>query len=205
MQYVKVLVIIFSALLLGACELVPKVFTPVEQHKAGTESVEEASNDLCINDEQRDIYQKWCDLNYMLEFAIASNKLTWPERKERIAMLGDDTHLLIEKLLLTQGTSTPYRDRLRAQNWILKASGNASTAMSTLLNALIYENSKQLLEFESAITILSSVNARQEKVITELQSQLDEKEEQIELQRNQVEQLLKIESDLIEQNRNEKR
>jgi hypothetical protein len=87
----------------------------------------------------------------------------------------------------------------------VKISGDTSQVMQVLLTDLIYENSKQLLEFESAITILSRVNSRKEKLISQLELTLSEREQKIQKQQDQVEQLLKIETDLIEQNRNEKR
>jgi uncharacterized coiled-coil protein SlyX len=119
--------------------------------------------------------------------------------------MSDDARSLLVKILLSQPTDTPYNQRLRAQNWVVKIEGQTSPAMNVLLDQLIYQTSQQLLEFESAITILSRVNVRQQKAITELEQQLSKREQEIQKQQEQVDKLLKIETDLIEQNRSEKR
>jgi uncharacterized coiled-coil protein SlyX len=154
---------------------------------------------------QHNATQAMCKPSTWLQFLLEVQALTWPERMQSIDDLGDEPVNVLKKILLSQGADTPYQDRLRAQNWIVKISGDTSQVMQVLLTDLIYENSKQLLEFESAITILSRVNSRQEKLISQLELTLSEREQKIQKQQDQVEQLLKIETDLIEQNRNEKR
>ncbi len=120
-----------------------------------------------------------------------------------IEALPNDPKPLIEKVLLSQGDDTPYRNRLRAQQWIEDLQMLTDTSMTQVLDILIFQPSQQLLELESAITILSKVNARQEKTITAQEIQLVEKDKEIEKQRKQVEQLIDIEASMVNQNRSD--
>ena len=191
------IVLIATLWLVSACELLYPIYQPT------VEQVPESS--LCITQAQLDDFDDFCNISNWFEFVVEAQELTWPARLQMISDLDDQTESLVKKVLLSQGVNTPYQHRLRSQTWIVKLMAVASDTMKIVLNELIYENSKQLLEFESAITILSRVNARQEKTIAELEQKLIEQEQAILKQQDQVEQLLRIETDLIEQNRNEKR
>lgn len=160
---------------------------------------------LCITALQSETFADFCSLDKWLVFVFDISELTWAERLAKITQMGDDSRALLAKILLSQGTDTPYSNRLRAQNWVVNISGESSPAMKKILDELVYQNSQQLLEFESAITILSRVNVRQQKKIAELQTQVSAREDEIKKQQEQVQQLLKIETDLLEQNRSEKR
>jgi uncharacterized coiled-coil protein SlyX len=198
-----------TARLLALCALFPllqgcELLSFNTQSKAA-EVVNVNEYELCVTPEQSETFTDFCSLDTWLVFVLEQTELTWPQRVEKIAELGEDSGSLLTKILLSQSTDTPYRNRLRAQNWVVKVSGESSSTMHKILNELVYQNSQQLLEFESAITILSRVNVRQQKTITELQTQLDAREQEIKKQQEQVDQLLKIETDLIEQNRSKER
>ena len=188
----------FCLLSLSGCEVLKKLSEP---DNAQTIPPIVKPVNLCDTPEQIEDFAEFCQFEYWLTYLLEVMPMTWQERSENIEILGDDTVSLVRKSLLSQGTETPYQNRLRAQNWILKISNKASDDMRFLLKDVVFNNSKQLLEFESAITILSRVNVRQEKAIQELQTKLEERQKEIEKQQSQVEQLLKIESDLINQNR----
>jgi uncharacterized coiled-coil protein SlyX len=192
------LVVISAVWMMSACEA-------LNQFRQQANNQHNATQAMCVSPEHEDAFGAFCKPSTWLQFLLEVQALTWPERMQSIDDLGDEPVNVLKKILLSQGADTPYQDRLRAQNWIVKISGDTSQVMQVLLTDLIYENSKQLLEFESAITILSRVNSRQEKLISQLELTLSEREQKIQKQQDQVEQLLKIETDLIEQNRNEKR
>ena len=160
---------------------------------------------LCETSLQQETFGDFCSLDNWLLFAFATSEMAWPERSAKINELGDDSRSLLIKALLSQGADTPYRKRLRAQNWVVKISTESSSAMKHILDELVFKNSQHLLEFESAVTILSRVNARQQKTIIDLQAQLEAKQKEINKQQEQVRQLLKIETDLLEKNRSEDR
>lgn len=178
---------------LSACELLTNL--QEAQLKAQNPQI------LCVNQDQIDAYAEFCQLDNWLLYMFEVQQLTAPERTALIKSLPDDNPSLIKKILLSQSVDTPYNQRLRAQNWIVKLSVGASDSMSFLLNKTIFSNSQHLLEFESAITILSRVNTRQQSEIDALQLQLESRESEIKKQQEQVEQLLKIETDLLKQNR----
>lgn len=147
--------------------------------------------ELCVTPLQHQKFTDFCGLDNWLVVVLEMSEMTWPMRLTKITEMGDDPRSLLIKILLSKATDTPYRQRLLAQNWVEKISGESSPAMQKILDELVYQNSQQLLEYESAITLLSRVNARQQTTISELQEQLD--------------QLLKIETDLSEQNRSEEK
>ncbi|MFT6269203.1 MAG: putative coiled-coil protein SlyX [Alphaproteobacteria bacterium] len=202
----KVVVVISAVWLLGGCELLEKV-KKGKQYKPHSAPITTSDTGLCATQAHQESFGDFCYIPHWVDYILAVQQMDWSSKVELIRDLGEEPTAtqLVQKILLSQGVDTPYQHRLRAQNWIIKLNTDAPELMSNLVNDLIYDNSKQLLEFESAITILSRVNVRQEKTITELQLSLSERELQIQKQQGQVEQLLKIETDLIEQNRNEKR
>lgn len=156
---------------------------------------------LCANSEQKQYFAQFCKIQSWVEYILETQKLSWPARMKMIQALNDSHVENIQKILLSQGVDTPYKQRLRSQSWIVKVSSDASDTMKLILDDTIFSNSQQLLEYESAILILSRVNARQEKEIEALRLQLENRETEIKTQQQQVEQLLKIEADLSKQNR----
>ena len=194
----KVLSILCFSLLVSACELVPQVAEP---KVVVIETPVERAFALCETPQHVDAFAEFCEIDNWFLYGYEVADLSWPQRQDAIEALAEDTPSLIRKIILSQGAETPYQNRLRAQNWVLKLTNTAPSNIQFLLAKLIFENSRQLLEFESAITLLSRVNVRQEKAIEEMKQQLDEKQAEIEKRIEQVEQLLKIETDLSKQNR----
>jgi len=195
----RLLTILLCLTMLQACELF---------NKSGVSPAPIASSEpftLCETPAQNETFAEFCSLDNWLAFVFEAAATEWPVRAEQIEQLNEDPRSLLQKVLLSQATDTPYRQRLRAQNWVLKVMAESSPSMQKVMEELVFQNSQQLLEFESAITILSRVNARQQKTISELQAQLEARQQEIQNQQEQVDQLLKIETDLIEQNRSEKR
>ncbi|MDT0594644.1 hypothetical protein [Glaciecola petra] len=191
----RIMASIALAGLLSGCELVPKFVKDAQQ--------DQASNgiQLCMSEDNKVEFSEFCKLENWLIFTLETEQQEWSQRKSKIAVLGDNPRDLLIKILLSQYQDTPYQNRLRAQNWVLKLLPKVDPDMRELLKSIVYNNSQQLLEYESAITLISRVNVRQEKTIQDLQIQLQEREDRLQKQQDQVEQLLKIESDLIEQNR----
>jgi uncharacterized coiled-coil protein SlyX len=118
-----------------------------------------------------------------------------------IKSLGNEPKQKLQQILLSQGSDTPYASRLRAQNWITSLQPQMDARMQQVLKLLVFEPSQQILELESAITILTRLNTRQEKTIEELEETLSIRNKEMEKQRDQVEQLLKIEANMSEQKR----
>lgn len=156
---------------------------------------------LCENNRQENAFAEFCDAQYWISYQLSIQNMAWQERSDLIKSLSDDAFYVLQKSLLSQAVDTPYQDRLRAQNWLLSLQNLASDKMNSLLLGLIYNNSQQLLELESAITVLSRVNTQQAKKITKLEKRLGKSEEEILKQQEQVDQLLKIELDISKKNK----
>lgn len=191
----KLICSIAFVLLISACQMLPK------QVQSISDDTDSRFFVLCESEKNKIEFAEFCTLENWLVFSLHTQEKDWAAVKAQIDTLNDSSRELLIKILLSQHADTPYQDRLRAQNWIIKLLPDTDADMGKLLNELVYKNSQQLLEFESAITIISRVNVRQEKTIQALQSQLQEREQALQKQQDQVDQLLKIESDLIEQNR----
>ena len=156
---------------------------------------------LCENTRQANAFAEFCDAQYWISYQLSIQDMAWQERSELIKSLSDDAFYVLQKSLLSQAIDTPYQDRLRAQDWLLSIQNIASDKMNSLLLGLIYKNSQQLLELESAITVLSRVNSQQAKKINTLEKRLGKTEEEVLKQQEQVDQLLKIELDISKKNK----
>lgn len=193
----KMLFFLLVVLALSGCELLK----PLKGEPS--EVVNLMSTKYCESDDTMARFAEYCELDTWADTLILASTISWPARSEMIDALPNDPKSLIEKVLLSQGDDTPYRNRLRAQKWIEEIQTLSDKSMTQVLDILIFQPSQQLLELESAITILSKVNGRQEKTITEQEIQLTEKNQEIENQRKQVEQLLDIEASMVNQNRSD--
>jgi uncharacterized coiled-coil protein SlyX len=193
----KMLFFLLVVLALSGCELLK----PLKREPS--EVVNLMSTKYCESDDTMARFVEYCELDKWADKLILASTIPWPVRNEMIDALPNDPKSLIEKVLLSQGDDTPYRNRLRAQKWIEEIQTLSDKSMTQALDILIFQPSQQLLELESAITILSKVNGRQEKTITDQEIQLTEKNQEIENQRKQVEQLLDIEASMVNQNRSD--
>ncbi len=193
----KMLFVLLMTLAISGCELLK----PLKREPS--EVVNLMSTKYCESQETMARFDEYCELDTWSDKLILASTIPWPSRNDMIDALPNDPKSLIEKVLLSQGDDTPYRNRLRAQKWIEEIQTLSDKPMTQMLEIMIFQPSQQLLELESAITILSKVNGRQEKTITEQEIQLVEKNQEIENQRKQVEQLLDIEASMVNQNRSD--
>lgn len=201
----KTLFVVVVILALSGCELLkPTVTLPVPGKVSGFESsgVSDISTTrYCESEETARSFKEFCSIDAWTNKLIVSSTIPWSERSQMIEELSSDPKSLIEKVLLSYGNDTPYLNRLRAQTWIEELQTLTDLRMTQVLDIIIFQTNQQLLELESAITILSKVNGRQEKTIAAQELQIAEKNQEIENQRQQVEQLLNIEASMVHQNR----
>lgn len=132
-----------------------------------------------------------CESHYWLELWRSHVNIPWSERKILIAELGDTSTQRLQRFLLSQPLDTPYQARLRAQTDFQAVRPVLEPLFANLLEQLAYLPSQQLLEYESAITILSRVNTRQSLRIEEQAQKLLEQE-------SKLIQLLRIEAEALE-------
>ncbi|MDO6691657.1 hypothetical protein Q4574_00110 [Aliiglaciecola sp. 3_MG-2023] len=169
---------------LSGCEMTPETPIPVEQVIVPIE------NEFCVFVPDSAVEHN-CELTYWLDFWVEHDGLSWTKRKELITQLGETKTELMKKVLLSQGKGTPYQNRLRAQGWADELVPSLTEQMKQLFFVLVYRPSQELLEFESALTILTRMNTNQSK-------ELDVQQQKLFEQQQQIDQLLKIEASMME-------
>lgn len=194
----KILLILLAMISLPGCSLLKSLKSELSEP---SEVASLMATKYCESQDSIAHFEEYCNLDAWSEKLILSSTIPWPMRSDMIEALPQDPKSLLKKVLLSQGNDTPYRNRLRAQRWIEELKLVTDKSMTHVLDILIFQPSQQLLELESAITILSKVNNRQEKTIVAQEIQLLLKNTEIENQREQVKQLLDIEASMVNKNR----
>jgi hypothetical protein len=194
----KILLILLAMISLPGCSLLKSLKSELSEP---SEVASLMATKYCERQDSIAHFEEYCNLDAWSEKLILSSTIPWPMRSDMIEALPQDPKSLLKKVLLSQGNDTPYRNRLRAQRWIEELKLVTDKSMTHVLDILIFQPSQQLLELESAITILSKVNNRQEKTIVAQEIQLLLKNTEIENQREQVKQLLDIEASMVNKNR----
>ncbi|WP_339721648.1 hypothetical protein [uncultured Paraglaciecola sp.] len=197
------LIILFSAFILfSSCELLPVLNSPETMTKdteASTESAELAESKeeqpICVWEVSSD--ENNCKIEYWLQYWYQIEDMPWPERKSQIEALSDQDVDVLKKVFLSQGKSTPYQARLRAQGWVELILPKLSQRMRRFITVALYYPSQDLLEMESALVTLSKINTHQSFNIEEQQIQLKK-------QQSQIDQLLNIEASIMESIEEEK-
>lgn len=162
----------------------------IGRKKTPSAEVHQAS-ELCFVESQVDSFEHNCNFEYWINFWVEHDELSWPKRRAMIENLGNAPSDTLKKILLSQGRGTPYQNRLRAQSWADELAPSLTAKMQNIVEVLIYRSSQELLEFESALTILTRINTNQSKELDAQQQRLLEKQ-------RQIDQLLKIEASMIE-------
>ncbi len=188
-----------SVLLLVGCKMLPP--QPVENEKSVppemvevTQSEPIDTSSLCLVDEDVAEFEHQCDLAYWTSLWIRADAMPWPKRKNAINSLGNSLEDKLTKIIFTLPVSTPYQDRLRASHWLKEILPELSSDFARLVKPIVQAPNEQMLEYESAISLLSRVNTQQNQRLESVQKEL-------EAQRKKVEELLQIEASLMDKNR----
>lgn len=184
---IKMWIVVLLSIPLGGCELVSR-YKIVDLDKS---QLDQRSEQFCVDTELQTSDSNNCDLPYWVNYWIESNQKPWEQRKAEISGMGDSNIELFKKVLLSQGKGTPYQNRLRAQSWIEQLKPKLSPLMDAFVKRLVYDPSQEVLEFESALTILGRVNGNQSTELEAMQNKIQQ-------QHQQIEQLLKIEVSMLE-------
>jgi len=190
-----------ALLLLSGCESLEKISVIPLPSKpcAPTKAIEQAY--LCLNSESEELFDAFCHLDTWSDYLLNAESLTLSERQTAINELGDTPQEHLQKVLLSQAVDTPYRQRLRAQNWLNDLKPMMDEKMTQVAGVLIEQPSQHMLELESTVSILTKMNAGRERSIEELQDIIGYFSTQLQKQREQVEQLLDVESTMSDQNK----
>lgn len=192
------LIVVLGIWVMSGCALIEQQKHPeVEPPQAPVSAVEKP---LCWVEEQGSVINldENCDLSYWLQYWVDIDELTWPQRRAMIEQLGEEPANILRKILLSQSRGTPYQARLRAQGWADELMPDLTSVMRDILMVLVYKPSQELLEFESALTILSQINTSHSREIAEQRQQLQDQQQRLQEQQQQIDQLLKIEASMME-------
>ena len=145
-----------------------------------------------------------CNIHYWLKFWADIESIDWTARRVQIEQLTDSDSDILRKVLLSQGKSTPYQNRLRAQMWVESILPKLNDAMKKFIQVALYTPSQSLLELESALVTLSKINTQKVANIEEQRQQLQQQKLQLEEQKSQIEQLLNIEASILKNGQEDK-
>jgi hypothetical protein len=179
----KLLAVFSTFILFTSCELLPSLNTPPNSAEVLTTH----PDCVWLNASQGND----CKIEYWLKFWYEIEDFSWPERKKHIEALSEQDADVLKKVLLSQGKSTPFQDRLRAQGWVESILPKLTPPMRRFILVALYYPSQDLLEMESALVTLSKINTQQSFKIEELQILLKK-------QQSQIDQLLNIEASIIQ-------
>ncbi|MDC8831534.1 hypothetical protein [Alteromonas gilva] len=133
-----------------------------------------------------------CSLEFWFDYWSKVSKLPWVTRQSLIAELGNTPDALLQKVMLSQPTNTPYRSRLRAQNWLEQVMPSLTRVNQARFTAAIAEPSNHILEYESALSLMNRSNQALNDALAAQTQETDEV-------RAQLDALLNIESNLMGQ------
>ena len=185
-------ILIVALLAISGCELIGK--RGGDDHERANHAGQDplpTTDSFCVASVTEAPIEQNCNIVYWLTYWSAIENQSWPQRKTKIEQLGQDPSSTLKKILLSQGKATPYKDRLRAQSWIESLLPKLSPQMRNFIAVVVYQPSQELLEMESALVSLSRMN-------TDLSMQNEEQKSLINKQKNQIEQLLKIEASIMD-------
>ncbi|WP_438865063.1 hypothetical protein [Neptunicella sp.] len=181
--------VITGILLLGGCQTLTMQHDSSSQYEcAGIEAK------LTISDEP-------CDILRWFDYRFSTDHLSWPERKQLLAELGDNKVDSFKKVILSQSMDTPYQARLRAQNLLNELMPSLPDELTKLAGILLQQPAQKLLEYESALVTVGKINSRQSQTIEEQRMRVEELEKKVKEQHSQIEQLMKIETTLSNKDR----
>ncbi|WP_340679867.1 hypothetical protein [Paraglaciecola sp.] len=190
--------VVISILTISGCELIGDRKTSSTQENTTVVAENAKLNEtFCISSVTEAPVEQNCNIEYWLNYWSDIENSSWPQRKTKIEQLGSEATSTLKKILLSQGKATPYQDRLRAQRWIESLLPKLSPQMRNFMSVVIYQPSQELLEMESALVSLSRIN-------TDLTNAKDAQKLLLEKQKNQIEQLLKIEASIMNNEKGDK-
>ena len=179
----KLLVTCSTLILFTSCEMLSSL------KSSTTKAVIDINHPLCVWESSSKAND--CKIDPWLRFWSEIEDISWPERKKQIEALSEQDADVLKKVLLSQGKSTPFQDRLRAQGWVESILPKLSLPMRRFILVALYNPSQDLLEMESALVTLSKINTHQSLNIEEQKILLNK-------QQSQIEQLLNIEASIIQ-------
>lgn len=187
---------ILALTMMSGCSVLSK--QPIEQkiEVSPPQIIEVAvDDDICLFTSEPENFDYNCDMAYWLEVWLEADATPWIERKAQLTALGQSKKDKIHAYLLSLSSDTPYQDRLRAQLSIDDLMPEFTDAAALVIEVVVTNPNKQLMELESALSVLSKENTLRGQELQKLYAELK-------AQQKKLEELLQIEATLMDKNRN---
>ena len=186
---------ILTLTLLSGCSLLSKQQSEqIYENKLMPAQEATLDENLCLFVSAPPSFTHNCDFSYWLHVWINADETPWSERKLALAQLGHSEHDRLMAYLLSLPSDTPYQDRLRAQLGINDLLPELTDSALAIVNVVAIKPNTQLMELESAMSVLSKENTRRAKAAQQLR-------EELEAQQQKLDELLQIEASLMDKSR----
>jgi len=194
----KIPVLVVGVFMLSGCSVFSQ-FTDNEadnnEASLGQNALDDA--EICVVMPETDTLEHNCDMAYWLNLWLVADVTPWLERKQSLSALDTSMHDTLLRYLFTLPNDTPYQERLGAQLAIDNLAQEMTPAFNHIIRTVAAQQNKQLMELESALSVLAKQNAGLSNEVSALTAQLKE-------QQKKINALLKIETTLMDKSRSNK-
>lgn len=194
----KIPVLVVGLLMLSGCSVLSSItgkMSGEEQMSQDTSGIDTA--ELCVVAPENASLEHNCDMAYWLNVWLVADETPWLERKQSLSLLDNSVHDTLLRYFLTLPNDTPYQERLGAQLSIDAMESKMTPAFVRIVRTVATQQNKQLMELESALSVLVKQNATLSNEMSALTTQLQE-------QQKKINALLKIETTLMDKSRSSK-
>lgn len=191
----KICCMVLALTLLSGCSVLSEPKRPLTKDvEPPVVKVVQHDDELCLFSDPPAQFPHNCNLAYWLDVWIDADSTPWVERKAKLAELTQSDEDRVLAFLLSLPTDTPYQDRLRAQLGIDNIHVQLTDAARQIVDVVALKPNKQMMELESAMSVLSNESTSRGQQLQHLRNEL-------ELQQRKLEELLQIEATLMDKSR----
>lgn len=194
----KIPVLVVGLLTLSGCSVLSSITGKMSGNEHTSQNTHVVDNaELCVVATKKASLDHNCDMAYWLNVWLVADETPWLERKPSLSLLDNSMHDTLLRYFLTLPNDTPYQERLGAQLSIDAMESKMTPAFVRIVRTVASQQNKQLMELESALSVLVKQNATLSNEMSALTTQLQE-------QQKKINALLKIETTLMDKSRSSK-
>jgi hypothetical protein len=194
----KIPVLVVGLLMLSGCSVLSSITGKLSDNERNSQDTNVLDNaELCVVVREEANLAHNCDMAYWLNLWLVADDTPWLERKQSLSSLDNSMHDTLLRYFFTLPNDTPYQERLGAQLSIDAIEAKMTPAFARVIRTVAMQQNKQLMELESALSVLVKQNATLSNEMSALTTQLQE-------QQKKINALLKIETTLMDKSRSSK-
>lgn len=194
----KIPVLVVGLLMLSGCSVLSSITGKLSDNERNSQDTNVLDNaELCVVVREEANLEHNCDMAYWLNLWLVADDTPWLERKQSLSSLDNSMHDTLLRYFFTLPNDTPYQERLGAQLSIDAIEAKMTPAFARVIRTVAMQQNKQLMELESALSVLVKQNATLSNEMSALTTQLQE-------QQKKINALLKIETTLMDKSRSSK-